>query len=76
MKWPLNFPVLSDGVVTLRAHIPTDTEGLVEMANDPEMRRWTSIPVPSTREMSEQYAFTVLQARGCFRSITVCYCCA
>jgi ribosomal-protein-alanine N-acetyltransferase len=60
MKWPLNVPVLDDGVVTLRAHTPTDTDALVEMANDPEMQRWTSIPIPSTREMSEQYAFTVI----------------
>ena len=60
MKWPLNVPVLSDGVVTLRAHAPSDVDGLVEMANDPVMRRWTSIPVPNTREMSEQYAFTAI----------------
>jgi len=60
MKWPLCVPVLSDGVVTLRAHAPTDTDALVEMANDPEMRRWTSIPVPNTREMSEQYAFMAI----------------
>lgn len=60
MKWPLSVPVLSDGVVTLRAHTHADTDGLVEMANDPEMRRWTSIAIPSTREMSEQYAFTAI----------------
>lgn len=60
MKWPLCVPVLNDGVVTLRAHTPTDTDALVEMGNDPEMRRWTSIPVPNTREMSEQYAFTAI----------------
>ena len=60
MKWPLCVPVLSDGVVTLRAHTPADTDALVEMGNDAEMRRWTSIPVPNTREMSEQYAFTVV----------------
>ncbi len=60
MKWPLSVPVLSDGFVTLRAHTPADTDGLVEMAGDPEMQRWTAIPIPNTRQMSEQYAFTVL----------------
>jgi ribosomal-protein-alanine N-acetyltransferase len=60
MKWPLNVPVLSDGIVTLRAHMPADIDAMVEMANDPAMRRWTSIPVPSTREMSEQYAFAAI----------------
>jgi RimJ/RimL family protein N-acetyltransferase len=60
MKWPLNVPVLSDGVVTLRAHTPTDIDALVEMAGDPEMQRWTAIPIPNTRAMSEQYAFAVL----------------
>lgn len=60
MKWPLTVPVLSDGVVTIRAHVPTDIDDMLEMANDPEMERWTAIPVPHTREMSEQFAFTVM----------------
>lgn len=60
MKWPLSVPVLSDGVVTLRAHTPGDINAMAEMANDPEMARWTSVPTPHTPNMSEQYALTVI----------------
>lgn len=60
MKWPLNVPVLSDGVVTLRAHVQGDIDSLLEMANDPEMVRWTAIPTPHHRHQSEQFAFTVI----------------
>jgi len=60
VRWPLNVPVLSDGVVTLRAHVPDDVDPMVEMAVDPTMVRWTAIPTPYTRAMSEQFAFTVM----------------
>jgi ribosomal-protein-alanine N-acetyltransferase len=60
MRWPLVVPVLSDGEVTIRAHVPTDVDGLHEMATDPEMVRWTAVPDPSTRAMSEQLVFTAI----------------
>lgn len=60
MRWPLNVPVLSDGEVTIRAHVPTDLDAMVEMSTDPDMVRWTAIPDPYTRSMSEQFAFTVI----------------
>lgn len=60
MRWPLTVPVLDDGVVTLRAHTPADIDDMLIMANDPEMERWTAIPVPHTRSMSEQFALTVI----------------
>lgn len=61
-RWPLSVPVLSDGVVTLRAHTPADVDPMAEMANDPLMRQWTAISVPHTREMSEEFAlFTIPQ---------------
>ena len=60
MRWPLNVPVISDGVVTIRAHVPTDVDAMFEMATDPAMVRWTGIPVPHTRLMSEQFAFAVI----------------
>ena len=60
MTWPLNVPVLSDGVVTLRAHTPADIDDMLAMANDPEMERWTAVPVPHTRQMSEQFALVAL----------------
>jgi RimJ/RimL family protein N-acetyltransferase len=60
LRWPLSVPVLSDGVVTLRAHTPADIDAMFEMATDPEMVRWTSIPNPSTREMSEEFALSII----------------
>lgn len=60
MRWPLNVPVLSDGIVTLRAHVPGDVDGMLEMATDADMIRWTAIPEPHTRTMSEQHAFTII----------------
>ncbi|MGA8986479.1 MAG: GNAT family N-acetyltransferase [Aeromicrobium sp.] len=60
MRWPLTVPVLSDGTVTLRAHVPGDLDAMLELANDPEMIRWTAIPTPHTREMTEQFAFNVI----------------
>lgn len=56
LSWPMNVPVLSDGVVTLRAHVPADIDAMLEMAQDPDMICWTAIPTPHTREMSEHFA--------------------
>lgn len=58
--WPLNVPVLSDGTVTLRAHVPADIDRMLQMAHDPDMIRWTAIPTPHSRAMSEQFAFEVI----------------
>jgi RimJ/RimL family protein N-acetyltransferase len=33
---------------------------MLEMAQDPDMVRWTAIPTPHTREMSEEFAFVVI----------------
>ena len=60
MVWPLTVPVLSDGVVTLRAHTPADVDGMLEMATDPEMVRWTSVATPHTREMSEDFVLRTI----------------
>jgi RimJ/RimL family protein N-acetyltransferase len=49
----MDVPVLSDGVVTLRAHIPADVDGLVAMATDLETVRWTSVPLPYDRRHAE-----------------------
>lgn len=39
-------PTLTDGVVTLRAHVTADIDGLVALARDAETVRWTNIPRP------------------------------
>lgn len=46
MRFPDDVPVLSDGVVTLRAHQESDIEAMIQMCRDPEFIRWTTIPTP------------------------------
>lgn len=43
-------PVLTDGVVTLRAHRLDDVTDLVIMADDPEFVRHTTVPAPYTEQ--------------------------
>ncbi len=62
LEWPLGVPVLSDGLVTLRAHVPADIERALQMAQDPEMVRWTSVQTPHSRPMSEQFHLEVIPA--------------
>ena len=61
LTWPLSVPVLSDGIVTLRAHTPADIDHMLEMAQDPLMVEYTAVADPNTREDSENYAFTVVR---------------
>jgi RimJ/RimL family protein N-acetyltransferase len=39
-------PTLSDGVVTLRAHRAADSDAVLAQARDPQMQRWTTVPMP------------------------------
>jgi len=58
--WPLNVPVLTDGVVTLRAHVRGDVQRMNEMANDPDMVRWTAVATPHPLSASEKFAFEII----------------
>jgi RimJ/RimL family protein N-acetyltransferase len=46
-------PTLTDGVVTLRAHRPSDVSAVFEQSQDPASQRWTTIPVPYTQADAE-----------------------
>jgi RimJ/RimL family protein N-acetyltransferase len=50
MRFPDDVPVLTDGPVTLRAHTTADIGPAYETCQDPEMQRWTTIPVPYLQE--------------------------
>ncbi len=52
---PVPVPVLTDGVVTLRAHHAGDVEGVWEQCNDPVSQRWTTVPVPYSRADAEAF---------------------
>jgi RimJ/RimL family protein N-acetyltransferase len=50
MDFPEDVPVLTDGVVTLRAHRLSDVEDAYEQCIDPLTQEFTTVPVPYTRE--------------------------
>jgi len=43
-------PVLTDGEVTLRRHELSDVDDIVTQCVDPDSVRWTTVPVPYTRD--------------------------
>ncbi|MGV9714257.1 GNAT family N-acetyltransferase [Gordonia sp. NPDC003424] len=58
--WPLNVPVLADGVVTLRAHTADDVDRIIELSTDPDMLRWTPIFSPYRRADAEAYVLAMV----------------
>lgn len=62
-------PLLSDGVVTLRALTMADLPAVVEQSQDPETVRWTLVPRPYTeadgREFIERAAQAWREDTGC-----------
>ncbi len=48
-------PTLTDGIVTVRAPTDDDIEGSYEQCQDPASQRWTTIPVPYTRDDARRY---------------------
>jgi RimJ/RimL family protein N-acetyltransferase len=62
VTFPDDVPVLTDGQVTLRAHRPTDIDGVWEQCNDPVSQRWTTVPVPYSRADAERFVTEVVPA--------------
>jgi RimJ/RimL family protein N-acetyltransferase len=62
MRFPEDVPVLTDGVVTLRAATPDDVDPAHRMCQDPEMQRWTTIPVPYERENAVHFLTEMMPA--------------
>lgn len=60
MTFPRDVPMLTDGVVTLRAHTADDVQALYEQATDAVMLRWTTVPDPSTLETAREFATQVI----------------
>ena len=52
-------PTITDGEepdpVTLRAHRADDVEPAYEMCTDPDMQRWTTVPVPYERQHAKDF---------------------
>ncbi|TCC03813.1 GNAT family N-acetyltransferase [Kribbella soli] len=62
MRFPEDVPVLTDGVVTLRAHTAADVEPAYRMCQDPVMQEWTTIPVPYLHEHAVNFLTEVVPA--------------
>jgi RimJ/RimL family protein N-acetyltransferase len=60
MRFPEDVPVLTDGVVTLRAHAPEDVEPAYRICQDPVMQQWTTIPVPYRHEHAVNFLTEVV----------------
>ncbi|OLF06367.1 hypothetical protein BLA60_32575 [Actinophytocola xinjiangensis] len=58
--FPDDVPVLVDREVSLRAHRPTDLDEMVVQCTDPLNIRWTTVPVPFTRQDATFYATKVM----------------
>jgi RimJ/RimL family protein N-acetyltransferase len=54
MRYPEDVPVLTDGVVRLRAPRLDDVAAMVEMNTDPETQQWNSVPIPYGPRDAEQ----------------------
>lgn len=55
MPFPESVPILTDGVVRLRAHSEADAERIVEQCTDPASLRWTQVPRGYTLEMAREW---------------------
>lgn len=58
----MTVPILTDGVVRLRAHRLEDAPRIVEQCLDPESIRWTTVPVPYDEAMAREFVTENLQA--------------
>jgi [ribosomal protein S5]-alanine N-acetyltransferase len=50
ITFPDDVPTLTDGEITLRAHALSDVDEVLVQCADPESIRWTTVPVPYSRE--------------------------
>ena len=62
LRFPEDVPVLSDGVVTLRAHREDDIDRIIEQCTDPVSIAWTVVPVPYGREQAVEWVGTLVPA--------------
>ncbi|GAB2684235.1 GNAT family N-acetyltransferase [Kribbella swartbergensis] len=60
MRFPEDVPVLTDDAVTLRAHTDSDVDAVYAMCQDPEMQRWTTVPVPYLREHAVSFVTEIV----------------
>jgi [ribosomal protein S5]-alanine N-acetyltransferase len=62
LRFPEDVPVLTDGVVTLRAHGDADLDAVVEQCQDPQSAAWTTVPAPYGRDDAVEWVGRVVPA--------------
>ena len=62
VKFPTDVPLLTDGVVTLRAPHEGDLPAVLEQSSDPLMVQWTTVPVPASEETAHDFATRIIPA--------------
>jgi len=60
MDLPPTPPTLSDGHVTLRAHLVEDAQGSYEATLDADYQRWTSVPLPVSLEGARHFVGQIM----------------
>lgn len=55
MRYPADVPVLTDAVVTLRAHVEDDLDEIFAQCNDPASQAFTNVPVPYLRADARRF---------------------
>jgi len=53
-------PILTDGLVTLRAHRPDDAQGSWEQCQDPLSQQWTTVPVPYSMDDAHTFVGEIM----------------
>jgi RimJ/RimL family protein N-acetyltransferase len=62
VRFPEDVPVLTDGTVTLRAHVTDDLPGIYEQCTDPATQQFTSVPFPYARDDARLFVESRRQA--------------
>jgi len=60
VRFPDDVPVLTDGVVTLRAHSRSDVQAVYEQGGDPVTLEWTTVPAPYLPEHAVDFVTDVV----------------
>lgn len=68
LGWPTRPPTLEGDGVRLRPWVPADIDGVTAACQDPEIQRWTTVPVPYLREHAVQFVGSDAPERWADRS--------
>jgi RimJ/RimL family protein N-acetyltransferase len=59
LRWPASPPTLTGELVVLRPWRPDDAESVFAACQDPDIQRWTMVPVPYLRDHASSFVAEV-----------------